>query len=50
MAAVQTGTPNGLGLDDTPTPHVLESGMNGGAGSEAEEDLFGSDDEAEQDK
>lgn len=50
MTAVQSGAPNGLGLDDPPTPDGLDSGVNGGADSEAEGDLFGSDEEAENDK
>ncbi len=44
MAAARVSTPNGFALDDAPTPEPHDSGMNGGARSEEDEDLFGSDD------
>lgn len=50
MAAVESSTPNGFALDEAPTPDALDSGMNGGVGSEEDGDLFGSDDDAQQTK
>lgn len=50
MAAVDADTPNGLGLDDAPTPDALDAGLNGGTGSEDDGDLFGSDDDDHQQK
>jgi hypothetical protein len=45
MSAVEGDTENGFDLDNAPTPDALDLGMNGGAGSEDDGDLFGSDDE-----
>ena len=50
MAAMGASTPNGFALDDAPTPEALSTGMNGGAGSEEDEDLFGSDEGADKNK
>ena len=47
MAAVGASTPNGFALDDAPTPEALDAGMNGEAGTEEDEDLFGSDEGAD---
>ena len=50
MAAVGVSTPNGVSLDDAPTPDGPGSDIHGGAGSEEDGDLFGSDDDADQSK